>query len=72
MLDSVIGTDNGELSTKNQLVDTMQAKGRRRKITPAPLNIPTSRLAFGHKEVKTSFHVIYGKKYTLFRVSFNM
>ena len=61
ILDSVIGTDNGELSTKNQLVDKMQAKGRRRKITPAPLNIPTSRLAFGHKEVTIIFHVLYEK-----------
>ena len=64
----MIGTGNGELSTKNQLVDKMQAKGRRRKITPAPLNIPTSRLAFGHKEVTINLHVIYDYKYTVKRL----
>ena len=55
ILDSVIGAGNGELSTQNQLIDKAQAKGRRRKITPAPLNIPTSRLAFGPKEVTVIF-----------------
>ena len=58
ILDSIIGTGNGELSTQNQMIDKTQAQGRRRKITPAPLKIPTSRLAFGHKEVTTIFQLL--------------
>ena len=58
ILDSTIGTVNGDPSTQNQSIDKTQAKGRRRKITPAPLNIPTSRMAFGHKEVTITFHVL--------------
>ena len=62
----MIGAGNGELSTQNQLIDKVQAKGRRRKITPAPLNIPTSRLAFEPKEVTVIFmyfrikNILYG------------